>query len=198
MSGQWDESKEFGGDSLPQPQEGPSAPFSGDDWAAGAHKGERTRRALVVANKAIAAVLVLVVAVGAGAMVVKKNMDPRTERVYIRESPETTSSKETEAVVSPAARWQCLDSQGTLRYSTGEVVYGDERCISQPDPLPPVAESATSSSEEEAPEVPGEDDGGVSAPEPTPSEPVVPSTPPGPVEPPQAPLSPSPGEDGAG
>lgn len=152
---------------------------------------DRVRRALLAAIKTVAAALVIVIALGAGAMIVLKTTNLEPDRIYIKESP-TTSTSTSPSATSRSRTWECVDSQGTLRYSDGEVVYGDSRCVSVWDqggsaPTKSDAESTPTSEEEES-EDPAEDTSEVVVPTSPSAVPTVPSV----VPEPTAPQNPAP------
>lgn len=186
MADQWDDSVDF---------EEEVADVPVDEYPdVDAVEGEdRVRQALLAAIKTVAAALVIVVALGAGAMIVLKTTNLEPDRIYIKEPP-TTSTSTSPSATSRSRTWECVDSQGTLRYSDGEVVYGDSRCVSVLDqggstPTKSGAESTPTSEEEES-EDPVEDTSEVvvpSLPRPVPTVPSVvpePTTPQSPAPPP--------------
>lgn len=191
MADRWDDSVDFKEDVADVPVGEPNVPV-GESPDADAVEGEdRVRQALLAAIKTVAAALVIVVALGAGAMIVLKTTNLEPDRIYIKEPP-TTSTSTSPSATSRSRAWECVDSQGTLRYSDGEVVYGDSRCVSVLDqggsaPRKSGAESTPTSEEEES-EDPTEDTSEVVVPTPPSTVPTVPSVAPEPT----APQSPAP------
>lgn len=185
MADQWDDSVDF---------EKEVADVPVDEYPdADAVEGEdRVRQALLAAIKTVAAALVIVIALGAGAMIVLKTTNLEPDRIYIKEPP-TTSTSTSPSATSRSRTWECVDSRGTLRYSDGEVVYGDSRCVSVLDqggstPTKSSAESTPTSEEEES-EDPTEDTSEVVVPTSPSAVPTVPSVVPEPTTP-QSPAPP--------
>lgn len=185
MADQWDDSVDF-------KEEVADVPVNEYPDADAVEGEDRVRQALLAAIKTVAAALVIVIALGAGAMIVLKTTNLEPDRIYIKEPP-TTSTSTSPSATSRSRTWECVDSQGTLRYSDGEVVYGDSRCVSVLDqggsaPRKSDAKSTPTSEEEES-EDPTEDTSDVVVPTPPSTVPTVPSVVPEPTTP-QSPAPP--------
>lgn len=186
MADQWDDSVDFKEDVTDVPVDEPDVPVSEYPDVDATGDEDRVRQALLAAIKTVAAALVIVIALGAGAMIVLKTTNLEPDRIYIKEPP-TTSTSTSPSATSRSRTWECVDSQGTLRYSDGEVVYGDSRCVSVLDqggstPRKSGAESTPTSEEEES-EDPVEDTSEVVVPSSPRPVPTVPSVVPEPTSP---------------
>lgn len=185
MADQWDDSVDF-------EEEVADVPVDEHPDVDAVEGEDRVRQALLAAIKTVAAALVIVVALGAGAMIVLKTTNLEPDRIYIKEPP-TTSTSTSPSATSRSRTWECVDSQGTLRYSDGEVVYGDSRCVSVLDqggsaPTKSDAESTPTSEEEESEDL-AEDTSEVVVPTSPSAVPTVPSVVPEPTTP-QSPAPP--------